>query len=89
MKEHYLALKKIAPATQKKLAIVKKKLTSHLDKNTLDNSDKNMKDILRKAMTYIKKTSHCAGKLFYEHLWILNENESTNEEMAELRCNKI
>ena len=51
MNERYSSLKKKVSATKQKLASVEKKLTSRLDEITLDDSDKDMKDILRKAMT--------------------------------------
>jgi hypothetical protein len=99
MKECYSALRKKARATKQKMAIVKKKLISHLDKITLDDSDKSMKDILNKAMLYIQKNESSCQKAILQALMDIEQkragvstdvnNDSTNEEMAELICNHM
>jgi hypothetical protein len=94
MNERYLSLKKKATATKQK------KLTSRLDEITLDDSDKVMKDILRKAMAYVKENESTCQKTVLKALMAIeqkragvsidvNNNESTNEEMAEMICNQM
>jgi hypothetical protein len=68
LKERYSALKRTARATKQKLSIVEKKLTSHLDEITLDDSDKKMKEVLRKAMTYIQNNESSCQKAILQAL---------------------